>query len=43
MDIVLATPKQPLTLQELNKVRKLRHNMNYYTIENQPRGLLNKS
>lgn len=35
--------KQPLTSQELNKIRKLRHNMNYYTIENQPRGLANKS
>lgn len=41
IDIVLN--KQPLNSEELNKVRKLRHNMNYYTIENQPRGLANKS
>ena len=41
MDIVLN--KQPLSSEELNKVRKLRHNMNYYTIENKPRGLANKS
>lgn len=41
MDMVLN--KQPLSLEELKMVRKLRHNMNYYTIENKPIGKANKS
>lgn len=40
-DIVLG--KQPLSEQQLANVRKLRHNMNYYTIENQTTGLAYKS
>ena len=35
--------KQPLSFEDLKMVRKLRHNMNYFTIENQPRGYTNKS
>lgn len=34
---------QPLSLETLKVVRKLRHNMNYFTIENQTRGYSNKS
>jgi len=41
MDMVLN--KQPLSSEDLNKVRKLRQNMNYFTLENQPRGHANKS
>jgi hypothetical protein len=35
--------KQPLSTENLDKVRKLRHNMNYYTIKNKPIGIANKS
>lgn len=35
--------KQPLTEEKLDKVRKLRHNMNFYTIENKSIGQANKS
>ena len=41
LDIVLG--KQPLSVEKLNKVRKLRHNMNYFTIQNNPLGFANKS
>lgn len=41
LDIVIN--HQPLSLENLSKVRKLRHNMNYYTIENKPSGYANKS
>ncbi len=41
LDIVLG--KQPLSPENLSKVRKLRHNMNYFTIENNPIGHANKS
>lgn len=34
---------QPLSLETLKLVRKLRHNMNYFTIENQSKGYSNKS
>jgi hypothetical protein len=39
--IILA--KQPISLENLKLVRKLRHNMNYFTIENQTKGHANKS
>lgn len=35
--------KQPLSVEDLKIVRKLRHNMNFYTIENNPIGSANKS
>lgn len=35
--------KQPLSSDSLTKVRKLRHNMNGFTIENQTKGYANKS
>nr|YP_009513843.1 LAGLIDADG endonuclease [Pertusaria propinqua]AXH38234.1 LAGLIDADG endonuclease [Pertusaria propinqua]QBP39457.1 LAGLIDADG endonuclease [Pertusaria propinqua] len=35
--------KQPLTMENLYKVRKLRHNMNFYTIQNKSIGKANKS
>ena len=35
--------KQPLSAEYLSKVRKLRHNMNFFTIENQVKGYANKS
>ena len=35
--------KQPLSFDDLNRVRKLRHNMNYFTIKNLPTGQINKS
>jgi hypothetical protein len=35
--------KQPLQEEELLKVRKLRHNMNFFTIENNSIGKANKS
>ena len=41
MNIVLN--KQPLSVEDLNIVRKLRHNMNYFTIENLQKGHANKS
>nr|QPC56055.1 LAGLIDADG endonuclease [Ophiocordycipitaceae sp.]QUT09489.1 LAGLIDADG endonuclease [Ophiocordycipitaceae sp.]QUT09517.1 LAGLIDADG endonuclease [Ophiocordycipitaceae sp.]QUT13247.1 LAGLIDADG endonuclease [Ophiocordycipitaceae sp.]DAJ12191.1 TPA_asm: LAGLIDADG endonuclease [Ophiocordycipitaceae sp.] len=41
LDIVINN--QPLSPENLSKVRKLRHNMNYYTIENKPTGYANKS
>lgn len=41
LDIVLGN--QPLSPKNLSKVRKLRHNMNFFTIENNPVGLANKS
>ena len=41
LDIFLG--KQPLSAENLNKVRKLRHNMNYYTIENLAKGHMSKS
>lgn len=41
LEIIL--DKQPLSNLELHKVRKLRHNMNYYTIENKTTGHANKS
>lgn len=41
LDIVINN--QPLSLENLSKVRKLRHNMNYYIIENKPSGYANKS
>lgn len=41
LDIIIAN--QPLTETNLDKVRKLRHNMNYYIIENQNKGHANKS
>ena len=41
LDIVLG--KQPLSTENLYKVRKLRHNMNYFTIENKAIGHANKS
>jgi hypothetical protein len=41
LDIVLG--KQPLSVENLSKVRKLRHNMNYFTIQNNPLGFANKS
>ena len=34
---------QPLSPDKLKEVRKLRHNMNYFTIENNPIGLASKS
>ena len=41
IDIVLN--KQPLSDYDLKRVRKLRHNMNYFTIQNLPKGQANKS
>ena len=41
LDIVLG--KQRLSPENLSKVRKLRHNMNLFTIENKPIGHANKS
>ncbi len=41
LDIVLG--KQRLSPENLSKVRKLRHNMNFFTIENKPIGHANKS
>lgn len=41
LDIVINN--QPLSLENLSKVRKLRHNMNYYTICNNSIGYANKS
>ena len=41
LDIVLG--KQPISPKNLYKVRKLRHNMNYFHIENKPIGHANKS
>lgn len=35
--------KKPLSLENLSKIRKLRHNMNFFTIENNPIGHANKS
>jgi len=35
--------KQPLPAEDLKKVRKLRHNMNLYIIENKPMGYAKKS
>jgi hypothetical protein len=35
--------KQPLSSEDIKVVRKLRHNMNFFTIENQKRGHANKS
>ena len=35
--------KQPLSLEDLKLIRKLRGNINYFTIENQQRGYANKS
>ena len=35
--------KQPLSAEDLKVVRKLRHNMNFFTIENKPLGYANKS
>ena len=35
--------KQPLSVKNLHRVRKLRHNMNYFTIKNLPTGKANKS
>lgn len=35
--------KQPLSVENLSKVRKLRHNMNYFTISNNPIARANKS
>lgn len=35
--------KQPLSPEDLKVVRKLRHNMNFFTIENKPVGYANKS
>ena len=35
--------KQPLSPEDLKIVRKLRHNMNFFTIENNPIGYANKS
>ena len=34
---------QPLSPDKLKEVRKLRHNMNYFTIENSPIGYASKS
>ena len=34
---------QPLSPDKLKEVRKLRHNMNFFTIENNPIGLASKS
>lgn len=39
----LIVGNQPLNQTNLDKVRKLRHNMNYYIIENQNKGHANKS
>lgn len=41
VDIVVN--KQPISLEDLKLVRKLRHKMNYFTIENKPLGSANKS
>lgn len=41
LDIVLN--KQPLCPEDLKVVRKLRQNMNFFTIENKPLGYANKS
>lgn len=41
LDITLG--KQPLSPENLSKIRKLRHNMNYFTIQNQSKGYANKS
>ena len=41
LDIILSM--QPLSTENLSKVRKLRHNMNYFTIENKPLGYAKKS
>lgn len=35
--------KQPLSSENLKEVRKLRHNMNYFTLENKSIGFANKS
>lgn len=35
--------KQPLSSEDLNNLRKLRHNMNYFTLENKTLGYANKS
>jgi hypothetical protein len=35
--------KQPLSTESIYKIRKLRHNMNFFTIENQVKGYANKS
>lgn len=35
--------KQPLSPENLSLIRKLRHNMNYFTIENQAKGYAHKS
>lgn len=42
LDVILGNPT-PLSTENLSKVRKLRHNMNYFTIENKPIGHANKS
>lgn len=39
----IVVKKQPLDAENLNIVRKLRHNMNFYTIENKTLGYGNKS
>jgi hypothetical protein len=35
--------KQPLSPEILKEVRKLRHNMNFFTIENLAKGYANRS
>ena len=39
----LTLGKQPLSSEDIKVVRKLRHNMNFFIIENQKRGHANKS
>jgi len=39
----LTLGKQPLSSEDIKVVRKLRHNMNFFTVENQKRGHANKS
>jgi hypothetical protein len=43
LNILLARDKGPLSEVDLIKIRKARHNMNYFTIQNNPTGNANKS
>ena len=41
--LTIVLNKQPLSVNDLNRVRKQRHQMNYFTIQNLPTGQANKS
>ncbi len=41
--LYLVLNKQPLSPEDLKVVKKLRHNMNFFTLENKPLGYANKS